>query len=255
MIPYVGRDTIEIAGLTIQVWGSFVAAGFLLGTWIAARRAKRLGLSVDHIYTIASWIFVAAMIGARLFHVVVYEPGYYLEHPWKALDPREPGYAITGGFLGAAAVFAWYVHKKALSWISYADALIWGVPWGCGVGRIGCFLIHDHPGTLTHLRLGVEYPDGQVRHDLGLYLSLVGFGTGLVFLLLNQRPRPPGFWAALFLVIEGMSRVLLDQWRVVDARYFGMTPAQVAGVLFVCAGATWLWRLRVKQNDCIDKCA
>ena len=178
MLPFIGAQTISLGGLTIQVWGTFVAAGFFLGAWIAARRARSKGLSSDHVWTMAGWMFIAAMVGARAFHVLVYEPGYYLAHPWEALDPRLPGYAMTGGFLGAAAVFFWYVHRYALSWVAYADTLIWGLPWGCGVGRIGCFLIHDHPGTLSNGLLSVRYPDGQSRHDLGLYLSLVGFATG-----------------------------------------------------------------------------
>lgn len=248
MIPYFGAETVSLFGLiSIKVWGTFVALGYGVATWVAWRRAQRFGLSPDHVLALAAWIFFAAMVGARLFHVFAYEPAFFLVHPWQALDPRAPGYAITGGFLAAALVFSAYVKRHRLDWLAYADTLAWGIPWGCGIGRIGCFLIHDHPGTLTHFALGIRYPDGQVRHDLGLYLSLVGFAAAGLFAWLGRKPRPPGFWIALFFMIEGLSRFFLDFLRVADARFLFLTPAQWVGLAFLSAGGVSLARLpRVK---------
>jgi phosphatidylglycerol---prolipoprotein diacylglyceryl transferase len=226
MLPWIESQTYNLGPLVLHTWGTFVAAGFIVGTIIASRRAKKLGLASQHVWDMAFWIFIAAMIGSRAFHVLFYEPAYYVSHPWEALDPRAPGYAIIGGFLSAAAVFTWYVRRHALSWIEYADALIWGLPVGCGIGRIGCFLIHDHPGTLTHFMLGVKYPDGQVRHDLGLYLSLLGFAIAILFVALDRRKRHAGFWFGLFLLVDGVSRFLLDFLRVIDRRVLGLTPTQ-----------------------------
>ncbi len=245
MIPYFGLDAIPLYGpIALKTWGTLVALGFGVGTWVAYRRAQARKLDPSHILSLAGWIFFAAMVGSRVFHVLVYEPGYYALHPWQAIDPRLPGYAITGGFLGAAGAFFAYVKRNKIDWLAYADTLAWGLPWGCGIGRIGCFLIHDHPGTLSHSLLAVRYPDGEGRHDLGLYLSLVGFGTGILFLLLRRKPRPPGFWLACFLSIEGLSRIFLDFLRVVDVRYLGLTPAQWVGIGFFALGAGWIWRLR-----------
>lgn len=226
MIPYIEATHFSLGPLTIQVWGMFVAAAFLIGTFVAARRAKRLKLESDHVWNMAFWMFLAAMIGSRAWHVIAYNPSYYLVHPLEALDPRTPGYAIFGGFMGAVVVFWYYTRKHALRWMEYADAMIWGVPLACGVGRIGCFLIHDHPGTLTHAITGVRYPDGEVRHDLGLYLSLVGFAGAIAFLILDKKPRPKGFWIGSFMLIEALSRFWLDGLRIGDARYAGLTPTQ-----------------------------
>lgn len=245
MIPYFGVETIPLFGLvTIQVWGTTLALAYGVATWIAYRRAQRLGLDPQRVLSLAAWIFFAAMVGSRLFHLIAYEPAFFFAHPLQALDPRAPGYAIMGGFLGAAVVFFTYVRLAKLDWLAYADTLIWGLPWGCGIGRIGCFLIHDHPGTLSHSFLAVRYPDGEGRHDLGLYLSLVGFAAGFLFLFLNKKPRPAGFWFALFLLIEGLSRFSLDFLRLSDARYVGLTPAQWLGSGFVLLGGVWLWSLR-----------
>jgi phosphatidylglycerol:prolipoprotein diacylglycerol transferase len=241
MFPWIESHTYHIFGITFQTWGTLVALGYALGTGIAYRRAKEKNLDPNKVLDLAFWIFIAAFVGARAFHVFFYDPSYYLAHPFDAIDPRQPGYAMIGGLIGAAAVGFGFMHRHKLNLLAYADTLIWGLPWGCGVGRIGCFLIHDHPGTLTHFALGVKYPDGQTRHDLGLYLSLIGFATGGLFLWLNRKPRAPGFWLAAYMMMEGLVRFSLDFLRVADARYFGLTPTQYLAVPLFIVG---LWLIR-----------
>lgn len=239
MIPYFHSTTYSILGLHLQTWGTMVAIAYLVATTVAWKRANKMGLNPDHVLDLAFWIFIGAFVGARMFHVLVYEPGYYLHHPWEAIDPRQPGFSMFGGFIGAAVVFFAYVKRHALKTLEYADVLIWGLPWGCGIGRIGCFLIHDHPGTLTHFVLGVKYPDGSVRHDLGLYLSLIGFATGILFIWLNRKQRAPGFWFGTYMIIEGIVRFCLDFLRIADTRYLGLTPTQYLAVPLVAFGV-WL---------------
>lgn len=226
MIPWIESHTYSIGPITLQTWGTLVAAGFLVGTMVAARRAKKMGLNPNEIWDLAFWIFISAMISSRLFHVLFYGLDYYIQHPLAAIDPREPGYAIMGGYLGAAAAFFWRVKSRGLHWMQYGDTLIWGLPWGCGIGRIGCFLIHDHPGTLTSFALGVQYPNGEVRHDHGLYLSLLGFATGALFLILDRKRRKPLFYFGMYLIVYGIVRFILDFYRIIDARWFGLTPTQ-----------------------------
>lgn len=238
MIPWIESHVISIGPIQLQTWGTFVAVGFLVGTWIAARRARGR-VDPKYIWDMAFWIFIAALVGSRLFHVIFYDPVYYFAHPWDAIDPTKPGFAIIGGLLASAAVFLLFVRRRRLDFLAYADVLIWGVPWGCGIGRIGCFFIHDHPGTLSSFVLAVKYPDGYTRHDLGLYLSLVGFAIGLIFLALNRKQRVPGFFLGAFLILDGLSRLWLDFYRVGDIRYADLTPTQWLSMPLVAVGV-WL---------------
>ncbi|MCC7522822.1 prolipoprotein diacylglyceryl transferase [Candidatus Uhrbacteria bacterium] len=242
MIPWIESHMIG----PFQTWGLFVAAGYALGTYIAYRRAIQKKQDPQKVLDLAFWMFIGAFLGARIFHVLFYDFDHYLQFPLDAIDPRKPGFSMFGGLLGGAAVFTWIVKRHALDWISYADTIMWGVPWGCGVGRIGCFLIHDHPGTLTNFILGVKYPDGETRHDHGLYLSLIGFATGLWFLWLNRKQRHPGFWLGAYMIVEGFSRFGLDFLRSVDATYFGLTPTQYLAMPMLAIGI-WLV-MKVKKS-------
>lgn len=243
MIPYFGWTSFQLGPITIYTWGLFVALGYLLGTYLAFKRAKSLGLDGERVLDLATWIFFGSFIAARLFHVAFYDDGTFLSHPLQILNPRVPGFSMMGGLLGAFVAGTVYLKKHSLDWITYADTVIWGLPWGCGVGRIGCFFIHDHPGTLTHSLLGVRYPDGQTRHDHGLYLSLLGFAVGILFLLLNKKTRKPGFWLGWYLVIDGMARFILDFYRINDATYFSLTPSQWVAIPFIAVG---LYTLRTR---------
>lgn len=247
MFPYIESQIWNIGPIPFRTWGTFVAIAYLVATWIAARRARKNGLDEKQVWDLSFWLFVAAFIGARLFHVFFYDPSHYLQFPVDILDPRRPGFAIEGAFIASAGVFTWFMRRRSLNFLAYADTLVWGIPWGCGIGRIGCFLIHDHPGTLSSSLLAVRYPDGQTRHDLGLYLSISGFVIGSIFLLLNFRKRPPGFFFGTFILLDSLSRLWLDGYRVADIRYLGLTPTQWVAIPMIVIGL-WLMNLSKVQN-------
>ena len=248
MIPWIHSEVFFIGPIPFRTWGTFVAAGFLVASYIAARRARNKHLDEKVVWDLAFWMLIAAFVGSRIFHVVFYDPTHYLAHPADIIDPRQPGFAIYGGFLACALVFWLYVKRKKLDFFAYADTLIWGVPWGCGIGRIGCFLIHDHPGTLSSFILAVKYPDGQARHDLGLYLSIAGFVTGLIFLLLDRKPRGPGFWFGAFIVLDGITRFWLDFYRITDAKLLSLTPTQWLTIPLIGFGCWLVWKSSFKRK-------
>lgn len=249
MIPYISWHTIAIGPLTVQVWGLFVAAGFALGTFVAAREARKRGLKPGIVLDIAPLLLFAAMIGGRLFHVFVYDPSYYLANPLEIPMIWKGGASIFGGFLGALVAALWYMRKKQVDVWKYADVLIFGLPFGKAIGRLGCFFIHDHPGTATDFVLGVKYPDGEVRHDHGLYLAINGALMSIVFMFLSRKPRKDGFYIGLFCAWYGVVRFILDFYRVADVKYLGLTPAQylcIAMTIFGIAVLVWITKRQKK---------
>lgn len=152
-----------------------------------------------------------------------------------------------GGFAGALAAFLIYARKKRLNLIASADALIFGLPLGLGCGRIGCFLVHDHPGTMTDFFLGVKQSGGGAIHDHGLYLSLNGFALALAFYLLSRKKRKEGFFVQVFLIWYGAVRFFLDFFRAQDAVYLGLTPAQYFSILMFATGLIWAFKVYKKS--------
>lgn len=237
MLPSIQFFVISVGPIPVQVWGFFVASGILVGTIAGAWMAKRRGQDSKIIWDLAFWVTIGSVVFARLFHVL-YEPALYFQNPMELVQIWHGGLSIMGGFFGALLFGVIYLRKKQVDVYAYADSALFGLPLGLGIGRIGCFLIHDHPGTLTDFVLGVKYPDG-IRHDHGLYLSLNGFILFFFFLYLAKKNVRPGVYVFVFLIWYGTVRFFLDFLRatngpIVDTRYFGLTPAQYfSGIMFV----------------------
>lgn len=249
MIPYFEWRTIVIGPLTLQVWGLFVALGFLVGALAAQWLAKRRGQSPDVIAGLAVWMIAAGMIGGRLGHVLLYEFAYYVAHPLEIFALWHGGASMFGGLLACIVVGVWYLHRRKVDLHAYADTAIFGLPFGFAVGRIGCFLIHDHPGTATHFALGIRYPDGVTRHDLGLYEALNSALMAVAFLWLVQRKARAGVFIGVFSVWYGVFRVVADTLRTVDTRYFGLTPGQYLGGALAIFGVVALVWITSRQKS------
>lgn len=249
MIPYFAWHTINLGPIHLQVWGLFVGLGFLLGAYAAAWLAKRRGQDPKLVYDLLPWLVLAGLIGGRLGHVLFYDPSYFLAHPLEAFAIWEGGLSMFGGLLAAVLVVFLFLRRHKVDLLEYADTLAFGLPFGIWIGRIGCFLIHDHPGTATHFLLGVRYPDGVGRHDLGLYESLAAMVTAGVFMWLARRPRPTGIYLAVFCGWYGALRFAFDFLRVNDVRYFGLTPAQYLGLVLVIFGlGLFVWIRKGLKN-------
>jgi len=143
-----------------------------------------------------------------------------------------------------------------------ADSLLFGLLVGFTLGRLGCSLVHDHPGITTDaqswLALG-PWPcacssggaDASCcatpvyRYDLGLLELFV-----CVALLLwsrfvfDWRRAAHGRLLGWTAVLYGLARFPLDRLRVADLEHFGLTFAQWASIAFVAIGLRLLWSTR-----------
>lgn len=262
MVPYFQFTHFNLGPITIQVWGLCVALGLLAALLVMHAATKKYLLSSEVILDVALWIMVGAFTGARFFYVVFYNPGQYVMNPVEALRVWHGGLSSLGGFIGALGGLWLFAKKRKFTWhelLPYMDVAALGLWLGWGIGRIGCFFIHDHPGTLSHFVLAVRYPaltpcaipDGSLcfvpRHDLGLYESLVGFILFITYYVIFPRliKKRWGLVAVYSSLSYAVIRFFLDFLRAndipeADVRYALLTPAQW-GMLAVMFGLTfWL---------------
>ncbi len=252
MIPYIHASTIALGPLTIHVWGFFVALAFVVGIFIARRMVRNRGLEVDHIMHMAGWVILATFVGARLFHVFFYDWPYYAVHPYDIVKFWEGGLASFGGYIGATLAVLAYLRYHRLPILQWADPLIYALPFGIAIGRLGPFFGHLHPGIRSNFFLAVQYPDGA-RLDADLLLAVNGIILATIFWICNRRIHRDGFFLTLFLLWYGVTRFLLDFVRATDipmpdARYLGLTPAQYGAIVFVIIGIYLKWKLRPQQQ-------
>jgi len=253
MLPYIEIITINLGPITLQFWGLMVSLGFIVAIILAYFLAKKSNIKTDHIFNLAFWILLSSLIFARIFHVLFYEPVFYFQNLVEVFKIWHGGLSVFGGFIGAIIAYYLYVRKHKLDFWRLGDLLIFTLPLGLAVGRLGCTFIHDHPGRLTDFFLAFNYPGGP-RHDLGFYLSLTNLFIFILFLIFYKlnKDRFAGFYVVAYALIYGVARFFLDFLRAADvvgadARYFGLTPAQYASLVFVALGLFLFYRLKYKE--------
>ena len=243
MIPYFEFPSLHLGPFTITSFGAFAAGGVALAAWLLVRESERLGLDPQPMRDAPMWALVGGMIGGHLMHVLLYHPeelhGLQIFKFWDGLSS-------TGGVIGGTLALLFWFWRHHLRFRDYADAFALAVAPGWAVARVGCFSVHDHPGTLTSFPLAVQFPGGA-RHDLGLYDAILLAAITALLWWLSRRHALAGRLLAVLAVLYGIGRFLLDFLRATDiayadARYFGLTPAQYVCIALVAWGAARLVR-------------
>ena len=247
MFPYIEVSSWTIFHRTFPVFVTLVLWAVVVAVAIIVLRGRRAGLPASRLEEMCLWAVLIGFIGAHVFRLAYDGPAAWavLKNPLTFLQIG--GIASFGGFFGGlAAIWAFFLRHRIRGterW-KYLDAASYAIPFAWIFGRMGCALVHDHPGIRTTSWLGVRFPGGT-RYDLGLLEVLFLAAQALVFLWLGRRRRTPGFFFAAFFVPYGIFRLIIDQLHVDPPRYVGISVDQYAASSVICAGlAAWFWAVR-----------
>jgi phosphatidylglycerol:prolipoprotein diacylglycerol transferase len=150
-------------GLPVRGYGLMVLTGIVCGVGLAMYRAHKGGLDPEAILSLAIWLVVTGVIGARLFFVVEYWNEKYAGKNLRdtiveIVNVPEGGLVIYGGFLGAMVGFVIFVRKHGLPALAMADLIAPSMMAGLAFGRIGCLLNGCCYGGQTDWPWHVSFP-------------------------------------------------------------------------------------------------
>jgi phosphatidylglycerol:prolipoprotein diacylglycerol transferase len=231
----IGLPLLEVGGLALRPTGLLASAGLLLGLTVALRAARRDGLDPGTVARLVALAGGFGLVGGHLVHLLAYHPEE-LTDGWALLRLGD-GLSSIGGLAGGVAGALLALRGRRPGLTAYGDALALGLAPGWALARVGCALVHDHPGRLTSVPWAVDLPGGP-RHDLGAYEAA---WLGLLTLLLVALRRRPAWRSRLLPTLAvgyGAVRFLLDFWRATDLpgsdpRHLGLTAAQWGCLLLV----------------------
>jgi len=205
----------------IPVYFAIYMLAFLGAILLASHRAKRLELSPVTAIDAGMVIFVGGFLGARLFHVLIEYPKYYLENPLKVFMFWQGGFVMYGGLiLGALSVYI-FIKWKRQDFREWADLLAPSLLLGIGIGRMACLAAGCCYGKPTDWWWGIVFTDPHAAAPLHMALhptqileSLFGFMMCGVFLLIWNRPKKyPGFAAPLAYLAYAFFRFFVEFLR------------------------------------------
>lgn len=234
--------------LAIYSYGAMLALAFLLGIWVAGRRAPSRGMNPQLIVDLSLWVLVLSIIGARVLYVST-NWEYYRFHLWEILMVQKGGLVFYGGLIIGILTVVAFTRLKQMSFWQVADVMTPSIALGQAIGRIGCFLNGCCYGKLTSVAWGVQFPEQSpasqqfgplhVVHPTQLYST--GANLLLFFFLLWIDPRRKfdgqTFW--IYVLCYGIARFGLEFFRGDNQPIFGfLTLSQTISIfLFILAVA------------------
>jgi prolipoprotein diacylglyceryl transferase len=226
MIAYIIWDigpTI-FAGLEFLRWyGCCWATGMILGYLVMQKIYKQENLSQSDLDKLTMYVVLGAIIGARLGHVLFYDPIYYLNNPIEILPIQiEPTFQFTGlaglashgGVLGALLALYLYSkkYKKDILWnldrLTIAGSLVGGFI------RLGNLMNSEIIGTPTQVPWAFVFTqvDQVPRHPAQLYEALFYFAISSILFLLWKSGKVQNHKGFLFGL--GLSLIFLQRFLV-----------------------------------------
>ncbi|HOX05993.1 MAG TPA: prolipoprotein diacylglyceryl transferase [Planctomycetota bacterium] len=230
--------TIPILGLAVPAYGTMLMVGFLLAVWMARRRSAALGLEKVEVFDMGIFAIVGGVLGARLLHVVIYWPDYFVSRAmwpeWMGpfgwlgamLATWKGGLVFYGGLGGGILALWLYTRRRKIPFVDVLDFVAAPAAVGLAMTRIGCFLNGCCFGRVAgDLPWGVTYP--QHSHVYALFENgqLCGF-----------REAVPVHPTQLYETLAALAMAVLIWWLIWPRRTFAGGPACAFGLLYA------LWR-------------
>lgn len=250
----------KIGAFEVRAYGLALALSFLVGIFISVKRAKSRDVDPNHIMDLSVLLILSSIIGSRLLYVLFHLD----EFKGRWLDTFNPfqsdgqiglaGLTVLGGVILCFLSSIIYLRIKKLPFYKIADVVIPAVGLGIFITRIGCFLNGccfglpcegDGHFCVTfpyNSAAGSQFPDTALI-PTQLYSSLYGLIIFIALLLLEKTVKYDGFLLAVFLILYGISRFIIDIFRyyedsmvIIPIGQRGLSLNQGISILFVIIG-------------------
>jgi phosphatidylglycerol:prolipoprotein diacylglycerol transferase len=241
------QPTIHIGPLTLQTFGICFGFAFLGAGAVFARRLREIGKPVDWAYEVVFAALVGGLVGARLDYLV--QNWHKVHNDLLGNLFSGSGLVWLGGLLGGALGVLIWAWRRGFLTLTLLDVAAVPLAVGYAVGRVGCQVSGDGDyGTPSDLPWAMAYPKGTVPtttkvHPTPIYETLAMGAVALVLWNLRDRYRA-GTLFALYLVLSGLERLLVEFIRRNHEAALGLTLPQLISMGLIVVGAAWLVRDR-----------
>ena len=252
----------SIGNFHFRWYGLIFLVIFAAGGWLFAKFCKREKIDTAFVDPLFYTVLLGTLIGARLGHVIFYQPDYYFgswQGFWEIFMPWRGGLASHGGAVGILLGMLYFMlrhakrHRIDFLWIM--DRLCILVAFAGCLIRLGNLANSEIYGDVTSLPWGfifVRAGETEPRHPTQIYEALCYLILGLVLLWVYfKRPGKVyrGFFFGAFLLgcfgarflIEFIKEPQVDfeVGRALDQGQLLSIPFIVAGIVLIVLSYRW----------------
>lgn len=258
----INPELLHFGPVHLRYYGMLFITGFILGYGIFMWFYRREKLPVSLLDPLLYVLLGCTLVGARLGHVLFYEPEYYLANPWKIFAVWEGGLASHGGAIAIVFGIWWYARhygkRYNFDFLWVMDRVGITVAFAGMFIRLGNLMNSEIFGGPTNLPWGFRFlssrewqmlygpnlfpPDGLACHPTQLYEALSYMLLGVLLLLLYRYALDKlkrGLLFGLFLTGLFGSRFLIEFVKlpqVAFERDMTMDMGQILSIPFILFG-------------------
>lgn len=215
----INRVAANVFGKDIYWYGIIICIGFVLAALYVNARVKEFGCTSDNLMDCLIICVPVGIICARIYYVI-FEWGYYSQHPNEIIAVWNGGIAIYGAVIGVVIALYIYSRVKKLSFATLCDLAAFGLLIGQCVGRWGNFVNAEAHGGATDLPWGMSIDGAAAVHPTFLYESLWNLIGFIALHFYSIKRKFPGEMALLYVAWYGLGRAWIEGLRT-DSLYIG----------------------------------
>ena len=262
-LPFFGDREIRWYGIAFVI-------GFMIGLWIVQKVWKHEHLKEDWYDKLFFFVIIATIVGARLGHVLFYNPGHYFSHPKEIFYVWEGGLASHGGTIGiiiAIWIYSKTVTRKSMLWTF--DRLVLPVGFVGTLIRLGNLMNSEIYGHSTTVSWAFKFLrsqewhlppiNGAPCHPTQLYEAFFYILTSCVCLWLYWKKsayKYQGFIFGVFLIGIFLSRFFVEFWKNTQENFeegMFLNMGQLLSIPFVIAGVWFVYKAWKEKNKAIPE--
>lgn len=251
-----------VFGLDVRYYGVLFALGFLVGYYIVRYffTLEKVPSRDKELDKLLIYIIVSAVLGARLGHVIFYEPEVYLANPLEIFAIWHGGLASHGGTIGLLIGLYLYSRKSFnKSYLYVLDRIAIPTALAASFIRLGNLFNSEIYGHTTNLSWGFIFErNGEVepKHPTQIYESLSYFLLFIGLMLLYRKYKeklPRGLAVGWMLTVTFVMRFLIEfikNPQVDFEKSMALNMGQLLSIPFIIFGIVCIIRsYKIKITD------
>lgn len=251
----------QIGPIQPRWYGLLFASSFVVGYLLMRKMYETANRTAEELDKLFTYVMIATVVGARLGHILFYDPSFYFRYPSQIIAIWNGGLASHGAAIGIIIAMYLYVQKVPnMSFLWLADRVVIVVAIGGAFIRTGNFINSEIVGEPSDLPWAIVFEKARSltaaeqmmpRHPTMLYealLCVIIFGILWAIYKKYKSHPPEGAIFGTFLTLLFTGRFFLEYTKVNQAAFtsdWAINMGQWLSLPLIIVG---IWLLVKKVN-------